>query len=396
VGGMKTKSIVVGTIGTLLLSMFLMPLELPALDFPTCEDHLPVFIDGNEDLITTASNEDWSGTGSIGSPIRISNLKISSEHIGIHIVNVTFHFIIENCLIEPYVSETGPVFGILIENCEHVSIERCVIVGHYYGIYIRTTDDVYVSRTEIMDGTYGVFLNDTSNVWLHSLDVIVCENGIGLNHSLYTFIDQTIIDYPTNSGIECINSFGTIMRQNCLYGPEQGIVLIASSEWTIEESVVFECEFGIDVIDTVNGYVLDSIVMNCTDTGIWLHESTNNVSVVFCSFGPTNSTNARDDGEGNYWCLNETQDGNYWSDWDSEGPYLIPGTAESLDLYPTLLVGIPDWQDLLPRETTSGNSTTPTDDIGLGPVIGVSAAAIVGVVLIAVVMVRSRVSPGVS
>jgi hypothetical protein len=46
--------------------------------------------------------------------------------------------------------------------------------------------------------------------------------------------------------------------------------------------------------------------------------------------------NGFDDGDSNLWDDNVSQ-GNYWTNWDSDGPYEISGLAESTDRYPSLL-----------------------------------------------------------
>jgi len=48
----------------------------------------------------------------------------------------------------------------------------------------------------------------------------------------------------------------------------------------------------------------------------------------------TKQPQAYDAGGNNLWYSKELKEGNYWSDWSGEGPYLIDGPAHSLDLYP--------------------------------------------------------------
>ncbi|MFW9982037.1 MAG: hypothetical protein ACFFE3_09010, partial [Candidatus Thorarchaeota archaeon] len=61
----------VATIGLmfLLLASYAFPHQVAAPDILQPEEHEPIFINGNEDLVTTATEEGWSGTGTESSPI---------------------------------------------------------------------------------------------------------------------------------------------------------------------------------------------------------------------------------------------------------------------------------------------------------------------------------------
>ncbi|MFW9925873.1 MAG: hypothetical protein ACFFDM_03785, partial [Candidatus Thorarchaeota archaeon] len=119
-----------------------------------------------------------------------------------------------------------------------------------------------------------------------------------------------------------------------------------------------------------------------------------------CWLGPGNAMNAQDDGDENMWCEEVLQIGNYWSDYIGEGSYTIPGSAESVDLYPTSLEDAPSWEDVVtvdgvPTDNGSTNGST-TDGNPFGePTLIVAMASAVVILLVAVAMLRSRVSAGV-
>jgi len=77
-------------------------------------------------------------------------------------------------------------------------------------------------------------------------------------------------------------------------------------------------------------------VLNNTGVGIRLGEQTGNISLVCNRLGRNEMSNAIDDGLDNKWDDGVNQ-GNYWSDYDSSGVYLVPGSAGSIDHYPSLL-----------------------------------------------------------
>ncbi len=392
---MILRRVMVPVIGILLLSSFAIPLHVAAPDIYQPEVHDPIVIDGNEALLEVADSEGWLGTGSEESPIIIKGLNITSETVGIHIANVDLHFRIEECLIIASESTAYWSFGILIQNCENASIERCVIWNQEFGICLWNSDTAYVYRTEIFESFFGVFVNKSSGVWLHSLDIVVCKVGIRLNSSVYTHVDQTIIDHCEYSGIECIEDYGTMFRHNHIIGSEVGVAMAMNENWVIEESIIETCDIGIEAFHTTGGFVLRSMIKNCSLLGAKLGMSTSNVSLVENWFGPDNTQNAQDDGIENFWCEEYSQIGNYWSDYSGEGPYLIPGDAESLDLYPMSLEDAPKWEDVVTIEdgTTTGNDRTTegTPPIGNTTLL-VAAASVVVIVLVAVAMTRSRVS----
>ncbi|MHA1964956.1 MAG: NosD domain-containing protein [Candidatus Thorarchaeota archaeon] len=384
-------------LGIMLVSVIVNPLRVAAPAISQLEEHEPILITGDEDLITMAGEEDWPGTGSEESPIVIKGLSITSEGFGIHITDTDLHFRIEECTITS--SETVYwCFGILIENCTNASIEKCIIWSHEFGICLSNSDGAYVYRTEIYESLFGVFVNESSDVWLHSLDIIVCKVGIRLNHSINTYVDQTIVEYSEYSGIECFGDEGTVLRHNQVIGSEKGVQMVVNENWVLEESKIASCEKGIEAFLTSGGFVIRSMIENCSTYGIDLGSTSHNISIVENWIGPDNAQNAKDDGECNFWYDEYSQQGNYWSNYTGEGPYLIPGEAGSVDLYPTSLEEAPNWEDVntIDWSTTIDETTTPNDSPQIDEqiLILVSTVSVI-VLLVGIAMTRSRVSPGI-
>ncbi|MGY5865309.1 MAG: NosD domain-containing protein [Candidatus Thorarchaeota archaeon] len=383
-------------ISIILVSVMVNPLRVAAPDIFQLEEHEPIEIFGNDNLITTATEEDWPGTGSEESPIVIKGLSITSEEFGIHIVDVDLHFRIEECTITSSEAVYW-CFGILLENCTNASIEKCIVWSHEFGICLWNSDGAYVCRTEIYESFFGVFVNESSSVWLHSLDIVVCKVGIRLNHSLYTYVDQTIIDHCEYSGIECICDAGTMLRHNTVIGSETGLAMALNDNWVLEESRISSCDTGIEAYQTSGGYVIRSKIENCSTYGINLGLSSHNISIIENWIGYENTQNAIDDGEGNFWCEEYSQIGNYWSNYGGNGTYLIPGEAGSVDLYPTSLEDAPNWEDVITIDWgTTNNETTPNDSPPINEqTLILAATAAVIVLLVGIAMTRSRVSPGI-
>ena len=384
----------------LFLAILLIP-EVAAPDILQMEEHEPIMINGNQDLLNTASIEGWSGTGSEQSPIVIRGFAIEGEYHGIRIANVDLNFRIEDCLINGSEGEMSWSFGIILDNCSSASVEGCTIWGFDVGICLSNSNRAFVSRTEVFESFFGVFVNRSSDVWLQSLDIVMCGIGVRLNHTIHAFIEQTIIDHCSYSGIEGISDSGTLLRHNAIIGSEVGAVFAMNENWVFEESAIWSCETGLEASHTNGGFVIRAQISNCSILGIYLESQSTNVSVIENWFGPNNTQNAQDDGAANMWYDELLHIGNYWSDYEGEGPYLIPGSAESVDLYPTSLADAPDWEDIIATDDTSPGDyeTSPTTTNGAFPnleTLLIASASTFVVLLVVIVMLRSRVSSGIS
>ncbi len=396
-GGLVFRRTIVLFLGfNLFLAIILIP-GVAAPDVLQLEEHEPILIDGNLDFLNTASVEGWTGTGSEESPITIKGFNIIGEYYGIRITNVDLNFRIEDCLINGSEGELSWSFGILLDNCSSATVEKSTIWGFDVGICLSHSDCTLVSRTEVFESFFGVFVNHSSSVWLHSLDIVMCGVGVRLNHTIHTSIDQTIIDHCTYSGIEGIYNSGTHLRHNTIIGSEIGVAFALNENWVFEESAILSCETGIQASQSSGGFVIRALIKNCSMLGIRLEASSTNISIVENWFGPNNTQNAQDDGEANTWYEDILQIGNYWSDYSGEGPYTIPGSAGSVDLYPTALEDAPDWEDIVTIDDgqpgDNGTSTDTTDDDTLNPeTMLIISASVIVILLVVTAMLRSRVS----
>ncbi len=98
------------------------------------DSHESISINGNDDLISQKSSNNWTGSGLEGDPIVISNYIIESQLNCISITNVTLYFRIESC--ELTISDYIGGHGISIVTSENGYIFDCYIHMKYYGIFI--------------------------------------------------------------------------------------------------------------------------------------------------------------------------------------------------------------------------------------------------------------------
>ena len=387
VGGLEIRRVSILGLVILLLLTSINHLQVAAPDLIQLTEHSPISINGNGKLQNVAESEGWLGTGTEESPIVISNLNISSESYGIKISNVDLCLRIENCYISKVEMSTHSRFGILLENCTRASVQDCVIVEHEFGICLTNSDGAVVNRTEIYDSFFGVFANWSSHVWLHSLDIVMCKIGVRLNHTVHAYVDQTIIDHCEYAGIEGICDSGTLLRHNSIIGSEVGITWAANTDWVIEESMIWSCENGLVAYHTNGGFLIESWIKDCSILGIVLGSLSYNISITGNLFGPNNTQNALDDGEANWWYDEYSQLGNYWSDYSGDGPYTIPGSAGSVDLYAASLEEAPNWEDETTAETTNATDNPFSDQILM-----IAVVAAIVILLASMAMFRSRVT----
>jgi nitrous oxidase accessory protein NosD len=138
-------------------------------------------------------------------------------------------------------------------------------------------------------------------------------------------------------GATIIGSPGVDLSHNWICHNEWGVLAQFSDFCALWNNTISENQEGVDLqILCANWSIRNNTVLNNTGAGIRLGEQTGNISLVCNRLGWNEMSNAIDDGLDNEWDDGVSQ-GNYWSDYDSSGVYLVPGSAGSVDHYPLLL-----------------------------------------------------------
>ena len=151
-----------------------------------------------------------------------------------------------------------------------------------------------------------------------------------------------------------------------------GIYLYSSGSSTVANNAITDNgECGITLWSSDCCVLTWNLLINNTKYGIKIGSSSSNNTIYSNIFidnnfdNPGATSQAYDDGSGNYWYNSTTQKGNYWSDWSGTGSYSIDGSANSVDLYPTNDTdgdGLNDEQEV----DTYGTDPTKTDTDGDG------------------------------
>lgn len=223
-------------------------------------------------------SQGWNGAGTQEDPYLISGFIIQSYGTGIQIYNTTSFFVIRDCHLEP--SETGFFIGISFREVSHGSIENCTIVGATRGTHLFRSNNCSLANVTVYDATTGIQVELSNHTRILDCTVYSNNNGILLSDS----VDCDVI--------------GCTVYSNRSYGA-----------------------------------YLSSMTANCT-----LYANRFGWNGGFIS--PDQDIHARDDGENNQWYDVSIMRGNSWSGYSGIVSYVINGTANSIDRYPSPLIDV--------------------------------------------------------
>lgn len=170
--------------------------------------HDPISIDGNDDFVAQASNEGWTGDGTVGNPYIIEGYDINASSTnGVDIRNADVYFIIRNCKI-------------------HNNSDG--------GIYFQAVENATVSNNLISDNLYGVFLNSSHN---NCFDGNVIRNstngdGISMDNSTGNELKNNTIESNKYTGIGlwgCSNNL--IYHNNLINNSPNGYDENSTNSW---------------------------------------------------------------------------------------------------------------------------------------------------------------------
>lgn len=375
----------------------------------------PIFIDGDADFHTQASEYGWdlNGTrdGSQSFPYLIQNnhfLSISDSHI-IKIWNTSVYFNFSY----NFISNSNQI-GSLIElsNVSHAVISNNNLTSTIWtadiGLNISNSYDTDISFNTISNilPLSAIDIYSSSNISVHDNMIINCSVGVSLSKSSNSFIlnnsvtgstscgigmgessninvlDNSISDSHTglassessciisnNSAINCrfgISIFRSIENKfagNDIRECKYGMMLLISSKNNVTSNLIENCFYeGIRLSDvSTENFILNNSLISNGDFGIRIKEFSDNNLFKWNNLIGNNdnqSSQALDDGSENVFI------NNFWDDWNSsdsnndgffDTPYPIDGAAKNSDPYPlkkaTLLL-----ESSIPIEVTSETS----------------------------------------
>ena len=169
------------------------------------------------------------------------------------------------------------------------------------------------------------------------------SSAIQLNQVAFGSVERCKIVH-SDDGLRLVQSSDCTIDNITAYGCEKGVYLDRSHRISISNSKIFSNSYGIDVEWSVDCSVVGNKIYRNGLRGVSLDAGTANCSIYANSVGwngelypGTQEKNAEDFGQDNLWDDN-ARTGNYWTDYDGNGPYEIgPDYGTSTDRYPHLL-----------------------------------------------------------
>jgi parallel beta-helix repeat protein len=287
--------------------------EYPTITLPNSTViHNPISINGDTEFNSMALLNEWQGDGTPSSPYIIQGLDITSPDICVDIVSVVeTHAIIRNCRFHTTAEWAG--IGINLWETSNIHIQTCIFDTCEWGVNFFKSQNCGIS------------------------DCIIQGAGFGINVSFSESVHvQNVYVYNNTAGMLVDNSVEVVIRDNLVFYNEYSIDLWYTSNSTLENNTVISNQNGILIAGLgSNITVLENTVTDNSGNGLELGEYSSYVHVVGNRFGWNNDQNGVDNGTNNMWDDGVSM-GNAWSDYSGDGGYVIFGSAESIDHFPSL------------------------------------------------------------
>jgi hypothetical protein len=259
--------------------------------------HEPIYIDGNPDFHLQAEENDWPGDGSAENPYVIQGYSIEGSEMCINIMYTSLHFEIRNCSFScPNPAPFGGM-GVNIWEADYGLVEYCTFRDMEWGVNLFKTSKCDVKWCDIEAAWIGVNVSYSGGGWV--------EGNTIRGASYAVFVDNSGDFFVLENNL-CSNECGVAVWES--YGGGVHYNNISFTNWVAYNAGV----------------------------GIILESGTSSIMLLNNQIGWNDGGNALDDGSGNSW--DDGEIGNAWSDYSGSGVYPIPGSAESVDNFPSIFL----------------------------------------------------------
>ena len=252
--------------------------SVPVLSY---ENHEPIKIENNSQLVSIAQAEDWNGNGTPLDPFVIQgyNITKNSTHL-IWISNVNLSLSIVDCLLRSN-EMTAPWAGIYLESCKNMQILNCQISNLTKGVYVDKSNQIKIENCKIFAcGERGMQFSEASLCWVNSCNVSGSnEFGISLWGSNNIYLDNNVVHDNNYNGIGigtssfCSISNSTLWRNG---GSEPfeiyGLNLANTHDMTLSNLTIFDSYYGLHIGDSWDNVVSDCSIHECTE-GVYFSSS---------------------------------------------------------------------------------------------------------------------------
>ncbi len=258
-------------------------------------------------------DQGWSGNGSVTNPFSIEGIMIRAQFSAIRIMNTTKHFEIRRCLF----TRLEPPFGgpaLIFFNVTNGCVTSCVINGTNYGLLIRNSTDCQIIDNIVFDTMFEAIYTEGG------------ENVLIANNTIHHSSSGILIEEATNFTI----------RGNRIYECYRGLYLTDVQSCNILGNTIWKNNIGIDLTRGHSTITNNSIYGN-TEIGIRINTGVASNTVYGNRIGWNGVQNAEDNSNSTGWDDGIGM-GNSWSDYNGTGHYPVPGSSNSSDRWPSILV----------------------------------------------------------
>ncbi len=383
--------------------------------------HGPITINGNADF----EDQEWPGSGTEDDPYVIEGLRIIHSSTCITVNNTDVYFEIRDCLISAPLptSSDGIVFdnvthgtvkdcvielhgyGVRFSSSPNCTVADSILWSNECGVYIDHSSDCTILNNTINDSEWGGIsfwivrdsiienntISDTGGKGIsakfaynciYTANIVTNSSGDGFffHYSNGTFTDNRAV--KNLGGFYFLYGSASIMIGNIASNAtDHGFLFISHNHLTMTMNSAInngrtgflldadECTLisNAAISNGERGFLLggsDCVFINNTATdnvcGVCLSRSSQDVLLSLNRLYDNAQHNAMDNGTANTW--DNGTHGNYWDDYDGDGAYLIPGSAESIDNHPYRIDNIPPTvdgpEDIAYEYGTTGHTIT--------------------------------------
>ncbi len=294
---MKTLLITAVLILIDLLPVIPMDAEVNGLQINSTHD--PISIDGDEDLVQTAFDEGWKGTGTPQDPFVIEDLEIDgdSDYTCIELLNTSYSVQIRNCTVTNVdesdydwdkagihlynttdirilnITSSECVFGVLVQDSSNIMVEDSRIKSSYMAIYSIRSENITVAGSNLTNCDFGFYAGESNHVLIMNCNISIMERGINIKNGInMTILKNNIsicqygVTYEVNSiGYDLVienNHFNNIFFD--------GIVLFSTNKAKIIknyfENITLRSVLSFWI--NYNLFIVDNIMINQGQKGI--------------------------------------------------------------------------------------------------------------------------------
>lgn len=304
-------------------------------------------------LINIRENNDFIlygfiGSGTFNDPYLIDNYNLRYNLAdNINIVNTTKEFIIRNCVINGLNKGfTGINLRNMLLQCSKVVDNT--IVNTNLAMNLENITRLEICNNQIFDNNHGVYSSSvfSQNIIKENIIYMTSYSGIYLSFAVNNSIINNTL-FQNDIGLFIENSKENNLTSNLIYKNKQSGILLQFTKGNlslnlISENIIRDNDFrGIQIISACNNTINNNTFFNNKNYGLFFNEFSQNNLIEFNDFisSDFSGKHAFDDGRNstNYFSYN------YWNTWTDpdenedlivDNPFLIPGSASSVDIYP--------------------------------------------------------------